>query len=259
MAASVLLATVGFRAAFVTDAVTYLAGVAVLLPLPLLPRPGQPGPVPADTVDPSGARKRSDGGRRWWRAASAGAAAVAQDPALRRVTLARMGVMFTSGAFLIVEPLYARHVLGRPPSQFALFEAAIGTGAILTGVALPRARRRLSGTRAAAMALAVAAIGYGLTAALFTGTTWVPAAYLGALAWGASGTVFYAVAATTVQRLAPAGTLGRVTGVISTAESATETVSLPLAGILVASAGIRPGALALAAVAVAAGVTCLAG
>ena len=30
--------------------------------------------------------------------------------------LARMAVMFTSGAFLVVEPLYARHVLGRPLS-----------------------------------------------------------------------------------------------------------------------------------------------
>jgi hypothetical protein len=47
--------------------------------------------------------------------------------------------------------------------------------------------------------------------------------------------------------------------VISTAEAATETVSLPLAGALVAVAGIRPGALAIAAVAVAAGLGCLAG
>jgi hypothetical protein len=47
--------------------------------------------------------------------------------------------------------------------------------------------------------------------------------------------------------------------VISTAESATETVSMPLAGALVAVAGIRPGALAIAAVAVAAGLACLAG
>jgi hypothetical protein len=47
--------------------------------------------------------------------------------------------------------------------------------------------------------------------------------------------------------------------VISTAESATEAVSLPLAGVLVAIAGIRPGALAIAAVAVAAGLACLAG
>jgi hypothetical protein len=62
-----------------------------------------------------------------------------------------------------------------------------------------------------------------------------------------------------LQQLAPAGTLGRVTGVISTAESATETASMPLAGALLAGAGIRPGALALAAVAVAAGQRALRG
>ncbi len=95
--------------------------------------------------------------------------------------------MLTSGAFSVVEPLYARHVLGRPPSQFALFEAAIGIGAIMTGLALPRARGRLPGTGTERKALAAGAIGYGLAAALFTGTTWVPAAYLGAFAWGASG------------------------------------------------------------------------
>jgi MFS family permease len=250
LVASVLLATVGFRAAFVADAITYLAGAAVLLPLPLLPRvlprPGRPDSQVADTAT----------GRRWL-------LTVARDPGLRRVALARVGVMFTSGAFLVVEPLYARHVLGRPPSQFALFEAAIGIGAIVTGLSLPRVRSRWSGTRAgmraAPRALAAGAIGYGLAAALFTGTAWAPAAYAGAFAWGASGTVFYTVAATTLQRLAPPDALGRVAGVISTAESATEAVSLPLAGVLVAIAGIRPGALVIGAVAVAAGLACLAG
>ena len=242
LAASVLLATVGFGAAFVADAATYLAGVIVLLPLPLLPLP---------------AESRSAAGRPRLRTAAAGAVAVARDPGLRLVALAGMAVMFTSGAFLVVEPLYARHVLGRPASQFALFEAAIGIGAIVTGLALPRVGGRLSGTGSTTKALAGGAIGYGLAAALFTGTTWIPAAYFGAFAWGASGMVFYTVAATTLQRLAPAGTLGRVAGVISTAESASETASMPLAGAVVAIAGIRGGALAVAAVAVAAGVGCL--
>jgi MFS family permease len=242
LAASVLLATVGFGAAFVADAATYLAGVIVLLPLPLLPLP---------------AESRSANGRPRLRAATAGAVAVARDPGLRLVALAGMAVMFTSGAFLVVEPLYARHVLGRPASQFALFEAAIGIGAIVTGLVLPRVGRRLTGTGATTKALAGGAIGYGLAAALFTGTTWIPAAYFGAFAWGASGMAFYTVAATTLQRLAPAGTLGRVAGVITTAESASETASMPLAGAVVATAGIRLGALALAGVAVVAGIICL--
>jgi MFS family permease len=259
LAASVLLATAGFGAAFVTDAATYVAGAAALLPLPLYPPPGEGAPSAAEPGGPAAGCTRSTARRRWLRAATAGAMAVAHDPRLRLVALARMAVMFTSGAFLVVEPLYARHVLGRPPSQFALFEAAIGTGAILTGLALPRARRRWPRTGAGAGALAAGAIGYGLAAALFTGTTWIPAAYLGAFAWGVSGTVFYTVATTALQQLAPADKLGRVMGVISTAESATETVGMPLAGVLIAVAGIRPGALALAAVAVVAGAVCLKG
>jgi hypothetical protein len=253
LAASVLMATAGFQIAFAADAATYLVGVLVVFPLPLLPRPDEPREAGA------AATGRTAYGVSWLRTAVAGAAAVARDPGLRRVALARMGVVFTSGAFLVVEPLYARHVLGRPPSQFALFEAAIGIGAIVTGLALPVIRRRRPATRPAARLLAAGAISYGLAAALFTGTPWVPVAYLGAFAWGAGGTVFYTAAATTVQRLAPAGMLGRAAGVISTAESAVETVSMPAAGALVAVAGLRPGALALAAVAVAAGAACLVG
>jgi hypothetical protein len=258
LAASVLLATVGFGAAFAADAATYVAGVVVLLPLPLLPPPAEPA-VGAQGSDGTAAAESRSAGWLRLRSATAGAVAVARDPGLRAIALARMAVMFTSGAFLVVEPLYARHVLGRPPSQFALFEAAIGVGAIVTGLALPRVGRRLPGTGATTKALAGGAIGYGLAAALFTGTTWIPAAYVGAIAWGASGMVFYTLAATALQRLAPAGTLGRVAGVISTAESATETASMPLAGVIVAIAGIRPGALVMAAVAVAAGAACLTG
>ena len=275
LAASVLMATAGFRVAFVADAATYLLGPLVMLPLPLLPLPAEPDPG-ASALAPGrpAARDPRAGGQaparrfaaRWFaawrvrmRAATAGAAAVAREPGLRLVALARMGVVFTSGAFLIVEPLYARHVLGRPPSQFALFEAVIGIGAIATGLALPVIRRRVPATRMTVRLLAAGAISYGLAAALFTGTAWLPVAYVGAFAWGAGGAVFYTVAATTLQRLAPAGALGRVAGVISTAESTTETVSMPAAGALVAVVGLRPGALILAAVAVAAGSACLVG
>ena len=253
LAASVLMAAAGFRAAFAADAATYLVSVLVILPLPVLPSPGEPQSAAAVTT------ARPKRGARWLRRATAGVVTVNRDPGLRRVALARVGVIFTSGAFLVIEPLYARHVLGRPPSQFALFEAAIGVGAIVTGLALPVIRRRLPATRPALKVMAGGAISYGLTAALFTGTPWVLAAYIGAFAWGASGTVFYTVAATTLQRLAPTGMLGQVAGVISTAESTIETLSMPLAGVLLAATGLRGGALVLAAAAVVAGAGCLLG
>jgi MFS family permease len=251
LAASVLMAVAGFRTAFAADAATYLVSALVMLPLPVLPWPDEPQSAGAAAAGRSACRVP------WLRKATAGVVTVARDPGLRRVTLARIGVIFTSGAFLVIEPLYARHVLGRPPSQFALFEAAIGVGAIVTGLALPVIRRRLPVTRPALEVMAAGAISYGLTAVLFTGTPWIPVAYIGAFAWGASGTVFYTVAATTLQRLAPVGTLGQVAGVISTAESTIENLSMPLAGVLLAATGIRAGALVLAAAAVAAGAGCL--
>jgi MFS family permease len=253
LAASVLMATTGFRVAFAADAAMYLVSVLVILPLPLLPRPDEPREAGTRATG------RSPYGISWLRTATAGAAAVARDPGLRAIALARMGVIFTSGAFLVVEPLYTRHLLHRPSSQFALFEAAIGIGAVATGLVLPVIRRRLPRTRSPVRLLAAGAVSCGLAATLFTGTPWVPVAFLGAFVWGACGTVFYAAAATTMQRLAPAGKLGRVSGMISTAESTTESVSMPVAGALVAVAGLRPGAVVLAAAAVAAGAACLLG
>ncbi len=253
LAASVLMATTGFRVAFAADAATYLVGALVICPLPTLPRPDEPREAGAVATG------RSAYGISWLRGATAGAAAAVRDPGLRRVAIARIGVIFTSGAFLVIEPLYARHVLNRPASQFALFEAAIGIGAIVTGLALPVVRRRVPAHPSPARLLAAGAICCGAAAALFTGTPWVPVAYLGAFAWGVGGTVFYAAAATTLQRLAPAGALGGVSGMISTAESTTESISMPVAGALVAVVGLRPGALVLAAVAAAAGAACLPG
>jgi hypothetical protein len=169
----------------------------------------------------------------------------ARDRGLRLVARVSAGVAFTSGAFLVVEPLYAQHVLHRPASQFALFEAAAGAGAIL---ALPRLRDRLGGR-----ALAASAVGYGLAACVFTGTAWVAVAYAGAFAWGIAGAVFGAVAVTALQRLAPVRAHGRVMAVAATIQSGADTIGLPLAGAALAALGVRAGAVALAAVAVAAG------
>jgi len=253
LAASVLMAASGFRVAFVADAAMYLLNALALLPLPVLEQPVLEQPD-SHTPDPTPHK------RTWLRTittAAAGAAEVTRVPALRAIALARMGVIFTAGAYLVIEPLYAQHVLGRASSQFALFQAATGIGAIATGLMIPLVRRRMPKTQSPAKLLAASAISCGLAAALLTGTPWIPVAYLGALLWGVCGTVFYAAATTTLQRLAPPGRLGRVAGVISAAESTTESISMPIAGALVAVAGLQPSALILAAVAVAAGATCL--
>ena len=237
LAASAALAVSGFPAAFIVDAVSYLIGAAVIAPLPLRP-------VPA----PRAARPG------WRRELSEGLRLVVRRRAARAVIAVSAAVTFTSASFLVAEPLYARHVLHRAPSQFALFEAAAGTGAILAGLAISRLRSRLAG----GTVLMAAATGYGLAACLFTGTTWVAAAYCGAFCWGAAGSVFGAVAVTTLQQVAPRHAHGRVMSISATLQAWTETIAVGVGGVLLASLGIRPGALALAGVTVAAGLTGLA-
>jgi hypothetical protein len=62
----------------------------------------------------------------WWRQLSEGLGLVIHGRAVRLVIAVSAAVTFTSASFLVVEPLYARHVLDRP-SRSALFEAAAGT------------------------------------------------------------------------------------------------------------------------------------
>ncbi|MBO0686712.1 MAG: MFS transporter, partial [Candidatus Dormibacteraeota bacterium] len=232
LTASATLALAGFRAAFLLDAATYLVGVWAVATL--RSRPVPPSPRSA-----------------WGNELADGVLVVARHSVLRLIVGLGAVVSFTSGAFLVVEPLYARHVLERPPSQFALFEAAAGAGAIAASLAVSRLRspRLLEGVRP----LALFAAGYGLTACIFIGTTWVPLAYVGATLWGVTGALFSVVAVTTMQQIVPAGLHGRTMAVRSTLQSGASTLGLPVAGVLLAAVGVQPGAFALAGVALAGG------
>lgn len=234
LAASAALALSGFPAAFILDAASYLIGAAVVLSLPVRPALAQ---------EQTGWRREFLGGIKL----------VARHRGVQLVVAIGAAVTFTSAAFLVVEPLYARHVLHRPPSQFALFEAASGIGAILASLVIPRIKDRLTGRRV----LGASGACYGLAAGLFTGTTLVPVAYVGAFIWGVTGAVFGTVTLTTLQRAAPVRVHGRIMGMTAAINSWVETIGLPLGGVTVARLGIRAGALTLAGVAILAGLTCL--
>ncbi len=230
LVASAALALSGFRMAFFVDAATFAIGIAALVPLPAQ----RPAPGPRE---------------HWLRELAEGVHIVARQRVLRLMLLIGAAVSFASGAFLVVEPLYARHVLHRPASQFALFEAAAGVGAILTGLVLPHVRRVLE--RPWTLGLSTSA--YGLAASLFVGTTWVAVAYTGAFLWGVSGMVFGVVGLTAMQRVTATETHGRVLSLSSSVESIAETIGLAVAGPAIAMLGVRPGAFALAAVPVVVG------
>jgi MFS family permease len=231
LVASAVLALFGFQAAFVLDAVSYLVGAVVVLPLPVLR-------ADDERAGPAGRRELPEGFM-----------LVCRNSQLRLVALMMAAVTFTSGAFLVVEPLYARHILHRPPSQFALFEAAAGIGGMLGGLVIARIGTRLGGWKI----LSAGAIGYGLAACVFIGTTSIPIAYAGAFSWGITGALFSAVALTTLQQCAPVQAHGRIMGVTGTIQSAAGTIGQPLAGVTLVALGIRAGAISLAGVSVIAG------
>jgi predicted MFS family arabinose efflux permease len=182
-----------------------------------------------------------------------GARVVTGSPAILTVVVLGAAVSFTSGAFLVVEPLYARHVLHRPPSQFALFEATIGVGAVLASLVVARH----PGRARARWRLGAAAICYGLAASLFVGTTAVAVAYIGAFAWGVVAMIFSVLALTELQVLAAADVHGRVISLNSASSSIADTAGLLCVGLTITWLGIRPGALCLAAVAVIAGMAAM--
>jgi hypothetical protein len=109
-------------------------------------------------------------------------------------------------------------------------------------LAISRIRSRLTGGKT----LMVAAADYGLAASLFTGTSWLPAAYTGAFLWGVAGSVFFSVAFTALQEVASMNAHGRVVSISATLQSWTETIALPLGGLTLAALGVRAGSLTLA-------------
>jgi hypothetical protein len=89
----------------------------------------------------------------WFRELVAGLMVLARRRALRIVVMVDTAVTITSAAFLVVEPLYARHVVHRPPAQFALFEAAAGIGSMVAGLALSCIKAQPTGGRCSRSAL----------------------------------------------------------------------------------------------------------
>lgn len=231
LVSSLLLATAGFKSAFLVDAATFLIGAAALV---LLPAAG---------VSP---RHRTTLGRELVE----GLRIVAHHSTLQALVVVGAAVSFTSGAYLVVEPLYAQGVLGRPASQFALFEAAAGLGAVSGSILA----MRLGGRLPRAGAVGIAALAYGAAAALFVGTRWLPVAYAGAFLWGISGAVVGVASISVLQRLAPDYARGRVLALASGVWTFCETIGPLLAGGIVAGLAVQRGALLLAGISVAGGV-----
>ena len=235
LVAAAAIAAGGLRAAFMVDAATYLVGIAALAPLHL-----------SAIVPRARERLRHE--------LAEGLSITIHTPLLRYVMTLSTAVFMTWGAFVVVEPLYARDILHRPASQFALFQVAFGIGLVGTGLILPRLGERVAGARS----LAIAVVLSGLAAGLYVGTSSVIVAYLGVFLWGVDVAFYAAPSRTLLQRAAPVHAHGRVMALYRTGHSLSDLVALPLTGVAVAAIGVQATGLTVAAIACLAGLVGLA-
>src|SRR5262245_20889145 len=157
--AAVAIGVWGPRGAFIIDAVTYLVGIAVVVPLHLRP-------VRHD--DPHAQTTRS-----LWRDLRAGLRVVHERPAVRDLLMLGMSVYLVWGAYAVIEPIYVRDVLHRPPSTFALLQAGFGVFLLTNGLLVARIGDRVTRLRT----VMLAALTCAAAAPVYVGTHSIAAAF----------------------------------------------------------------------------------
>lgn len=165
--AGFIIAGLGIAWPFLVNAASFLAVIAALLwwRPPLRPR----SPLPAE---------------RFWSGLRAGLRHVGASPPLRAALVRAVAFFLFASAYWALLPLIARHELGGGAELYGALLGAVGLGAVLGALALPRLRRRFSadavvagGTAGTALVLAVFALvprpEAAMAASLVAGASWI--------------------------------------------------------------------------------------
>jgi predicted MFS family arabinose efflux permease len=209
----------GLRAAFIADAVTYLIGNAVVIPLHLRELDRAP-----DELRPSMLGELR-----------AGFSFVRRSDFVRRVLLLASSVYLVWGAYAVVEPIYVRDVLHRSSSTFALLQACFGAMLLTNALIVSRVGERAATVRT----LRISALLAAAAAPLYVGTSVVGLAFCGVGLWGAATAWLIAPRDTLIQRATPVEAHGRVLAMDSALRSWAHVIALPLAAFLVEAGGAR--------------------
>lgn len=235
---AVAIGAFGFEGAFVVDSLTYLVGIAVLVPFRIGPAPRSATNAPSAGAVRSITNEVRDGVR-----------LVRARPALRRLLLLGVSVYLIWGAFIVVEPIYVREVLHGTPSTFALLQTTFGVGLLGMGLLVTRLGDRVVGWPV----VCAAAVGSGLAAAVYVGTSNEVVAFCGIFGWGVVTAFFIAPFRTLMQRATPVEMHGRVFALDGTLHNLGDLVSLPLVGLTAAAAGVQVAGASMAVVPVVGG------
>ncbi len=219
-----IVALAGAAAAFMVNAVTYLALIGALMRWRVRPRETR---LPREAL---------------WPALSAGWRYASMSPALMRVTA--RGALFglAASSVLALLPLYTRDMLGGNAFDYGLLLGCFGVGAIGGVTASPRLRQRLPNEMVVRIAFAGFALATGLLAALPVMAVAVVALALAGACWVMALSLFNV----TVQLSTPRWVVGRALSIYQTATFGGMAGGSWLWG-LVSDAHGAPDALAVAA------------
>jgi MFS family permease len=209
LAGAGLFAWLGGGAVAALDAATFLAAAGALA----LMRVGEPAPEPAT-------------GR--WAELSVGARRIWRDEVLRRVTRSSL---LCAVAFGFTESIIFAVVddgLGRPPSFVGVILGAQGVGAILAGLAAPRALDRLGEVALYRLGVVLCAVGLlGLAAPLEPAVLVAVAVFGAGLPWVVVGST------TLIQRSTPLSHQGRVFAAFEWCFGVPQTAAIALGAVAV--------------------------
>lgn len=214
------IAAVGFRGAFVIDALTYALGLAVLPVVRLRPRAAAPEGVEEPAV-------RMRDALEGWRF-------ILRRPPLRRVVTCTVAVFTLYGIALLAEPLYVRDVLERSESVFASLQTTFGFFLVGGGLLAARLGDRLASVRWVAIGVAAS----GLAAIVYLGTPSVLVAFAGVAIWGVATAAISGPSRTVLQRASPERVHGRVMAADMLAANSAMLVGITVAGPLVDALGV---------------------
>ncbi|WP_280380421.1 MFS transporter [Nocardia wallacei] len=209
--AAAMLPFLGIRGVLLVDAATFLISAAVLCAIPALP------PTRTD-----------DGSETLVAQARAGLGYIVRTPSVRIICLGFCAVVACNGVDDVALVMLAKQTLRSGDSAAGLLLGAVGIGLLIGYALLGRVGTRLSLT-----ALLVGGFFVGSAGNLLTGLAWSVAAAFSVQAVRGIGIAAMDVASSTLlQRIVPAGLLGRVFGNLYGAIGVAAAASYMVGGLL---------------------------
>jgi predicted MFS family arabinose efflux permease len=225
----------GARGAFLIDALTYLIGVAVTVPLQLRP---------IDRIESGSA----------WSQAREGLRVVRARPEVVRLFAVGTGVYVLWGSGVTLEPLYVKDVLHRSPATFALLQTIFGIAMVVFGLVVGRMGEATANVRV----LAAGSIASGAAVMVYLATRHLGVAFAGIALWGVATPFFVTPMRTLLQRATPPETHGRVFAVDETLRNIGMAAATGTAGLAFGAFGARASGILYGSIALVGGVVALA-